>query len=31
MYGGEDGDTDFFVVKLDQNGKNIWAKTYGQE
>jgi hypothetical protein len=25
------GDTDFFVVKLDQNGKNIWAKTYGQE
>ncbi|MCW8822158.1 MAG: hypothetical protein OQK45_08000 [Sulfurovum sp.] len=25
------GDTDFFVVKLDQNGKKIWTKTYGQE
>ncbi len=23
------GDTDFFVMKLDQNGKKIWAKTYG--
>ncbi len=28
---GRSGDTDFFVVKLDQNGKKIWAKTYGQD
>ena len=25
------GDTDFFVMKLDQNGKKIWARTYGEE
>ena len=25
------GDTDFFVLKLDQNGKKIWAKTYGED
>lgn len=25
------GDTDFFVMKVDQNGKNIWTKTYGQD
>ncbi|RRS32495.1 MAG: hypothetical protein P794_00970 [Epsilonproteobacteria bacterium (ex Lamellibrachia satsuma)] len=25
------GDTDFFVMKLDQNGKKIWARTYGQD
>ena len=25
------GDTDFFVMKLDQNGKKIWAKTYGPD
>jgi hypothetical protein len=25
------GNTDFFVMKLDQNGKKIWAKTYGEE
>ncbi len=25
------GDTDFFVMKLDQNGKKIWAKTYGED
>jgi len=24
------GDTDFFVMKMDQNGKKIWARTYGQ-
>ena len=24
------GDTDFFVLKLDQDGKKIWAKTFGQ-
>jgi len=23
------GNKDFFVMKLDQNGKRIWAKTYG--
>jgi len=23
------GNTDFFIMKLDQNGKKIWAKTYG--
>ena len=23
------GNKDFFVMKLDQNGKKIWAKTYG--
>ena len=23
------GDADFFVMKMDQNGKQIWAKTYG--
>ncbi len=25
------GDTDFFVMKIDQNGKKIWAKTYGED
>jgi len=25
------GNTDYFVMKLDQNGKKIWAKTYGEE
>jgi hypothetical protein len=25
------GNTDFFVMKLDQNGKKIWAETYGGE
>jgi uncharacterized delta-60 repeat protein len=25
------GDADFFVMKLDKNGKKIWAKTYGEE
>ncbi len=25
------GDADFFVMKLDQQGKKIWAKTYGGE
>ena len=25
------GDTDFFVMKLDQKGKKIWAKTYGED
>jgi len=25
------GNTDFFVMKLDQNGKKIWAQTYGGE
>ncbi|MCO4844938.1 MAG: hypothetical protein KC427_02860 [Sulfurovum sp.] len=25
------GNTDFFVMKLDQNGNKIWAKTYGEE
>lgn len=25
------GDTDFLVLKLDQNGNKIWAKTYGAE
>ncbi len=25
------GDADFFVMKLDENGKKIWARTYGQE
>jgi len=25
------GNTDFFVMKLDQEGKKIWAKTYGGE
>jgi len=24
------GDSDFFLMKLDQNGKKIWAKTLGQ-
>jgi len=24
------GDADFFLMKLDQNGKKIWAKTYGE-
>jgi len=23
------GDADFFVMKMDQNGKKIWAQTYG--
>jgi len=23
------GDSDFFLLKLDQNGKKIWAKTFG--
>ncbi len=25
------GDSDFFIMKMDQNGKKIWAKTYGGE
>ncbi len=25
------GDADFFLMKLDQNGKKIWAQTYGGE
>ena len=25
------GNTDFFVMKLDQDGKKIWAQTYGEE
>ena len=25
------GNTDFFVMKLDQDGKKIWAKTYGED
>ncbi|RUM71224.1 MAG: hypothetical protein DSZ07_00955 [Sulfurovum sp.] len=25
------GDSDFFLMKLDQNGKKIWAKTLGQD
>ena len=25
------GDADFFVLKMDQHGKQIWAKTYGGE
>ncbi len=25
------GDTDFFAMKLDQEGKKIWAQTYGEE
>ena len=25
------GDADFFVFKMDQNGKQIWTKTYGGE
>ncbi len=25
------GDADFFVMKMDQNGKQIWAETYGGE
>jgi hypothetical protein len=25
------GNTDFFVMKLDQDGKKIWAETYGGE
>lgn len=25
------GDSDFFVLKMDQNGKKIWARTYGGE
>ncbi|SFV60406.1 hypothetical protein MNB_SV-6-1844 [hydrothermal vent metagenome] len=25
------GDSDFFVMKIDQNGKKIWARTYGGE
>ena len=25
------GDADFFVMKMDQNGKKIWAETYGGE
>jgi len=25
------GDSDFFVMKMDQNGKKIWARTYGGE
>jgi len=25
------GDTDFFVMKLDQEGKRVWAQTYGGE
>jgi len=24
------GDADFFLMKLDQSGKKIWAKTYGE-
>jgi len=26
---GRSGDSDFFLLKLDQNGKKIWAKTFG--
>ncbi len=25
------GDADFFVMKMDENGKKIWAQTYGGE
>jgi hypothetical protein len=25
------GDSDFFVMKMDQNGNKIWARTYGGE
>ena len=25
------GDSDFFVLKMDQSGKKIWARTYGGE
>ncbi len=25
------GDSDFFLLKMDQNGKKIWARTYGGE
>jgi len=25
------GDSDFFVLKMDQDGKKIWARTYGGE
>ena len=25
------GNADFFVMKLDENGKKIWARTYGQK
>lgn len=25
------GDSDFFLLKMDQNGKKIWARTYGDE
>jgi len=28
---GRSGDQDFFVMKLDQNGKKLWANTYGEE
>jgi uncharacterized delta-60 repeat protein len=26
---GRAGNTDFFVMKIDQNGKKIWSQTYG--
>ena len=26
---GRAGNTDFFVLKMDQNGKKIWSQTYG--
>lgn len=26
---GRAGDTDFYIMKMDQNGKKIWSKTYG--
>lgn len=26
---GRAGDSDFFLMKLDQNGKKIWARTFG--
>jgi uncharacterized delta-60 repeat protein len=26
---GRSGNTDFFIMKIDQNGKKIWSQTYG--
>lgn len=28
---GRAGNTDFYVLKMDQNGKKIWSQTYGGE
>jgi len=28
---GRSGDTDFFLMKIDQNGQKVWAKTYGED